>query len=224
MTVPDGVRAGDEFLLEYEGTQLSVICPQGCRSGDSINLQVDLPETSESSSVVVVIPDGCYAGDTFTVEHGGASFDVIVPDGCGPGMELTVEAPAPAGMVVTKEMYDEAFKKASRMGTKPDEDMLRWCLNTYCEHNGDIASIFAAMGDNPAEALKKPTYCDTPEVRGRRPNSWHYIRAAVPPFGEAHCVSPRPHDARRNSPLITCSAISRFAPSDPQPSMQCTAH
>jgi hypothetical protein len=191
--VPDGVYEGMEFTLEYEGTALSVVCPAGCGPGDEINLQIDVPPGGGAApqSVQVVVPDGCYAGSVFTVEFDGTSFDITVPDGCGPGMEITVDVPnsAPQGLVVTDEMIDEAHLKASRMGNKPDADVLRWALNTYwcaaaptrrtrlvrlpshrrssassprSQHNGDIEATFAAMGDDPAEALNKPTYCDTP--------------------------------------------------------------
>ena len=40
VNVPDGVYAGNEFVLEYEGQQLSVVCPEGCGPGDEINLEV----------------------------------------------------------------------------------------------------------------------------------------------------------------------------------------
>ena len=176
VTVPDGVYEGDEFNLEYEGTTLSVICPPGCQAGDAINLQIDLPPPEENGAVTVVVPDGCFPGSEFTVEFDGQAFNVAVPDGCEPGMEITVEVPrsrsstrvsrvsvAAEGMMVTEEMYEEAVKKASRMGNKPDPDILRWALNTYCANNGNIEGTFAAMGDDPAEALAKPTYCDTPE-------------------------------------------------------------
>jgi len=166
VTVPDGVYPGDEFTLTYEGTELSVTCPDGCGPGDAINLQIDAPP-SGMQQVNVVVPPGCYPGSEFTVEFNGTSFNIVVPDGLRPGMDMTVEVPAAGdsggGMVVTDEMFDEAVKKASRMGNKPDHDILRWCLNTYCQHNGDIPAIFEAMGDDPAEALAKPKYCDTPE-------------------------------------------------------------
>ena len=170
VTVPDGVYAGQEFTLEYEGTQLSVICPDGCGPGDAINLSINLPPGGAAArSVNVVVPDGCFPGMEFTVEFEGTAFNIAVPDGVGPGMELTVEVPAaeapPAAMEVTDEMVDEAFRRAkSRMVSgKPDVDILRWCLVLYCQNSGDMPAIFAAMGDDPAEALNKPTYCDTPE-------------------------------------------------------------
>ena len=40
VAVPDGVYAGQEFLMEYEGQQLSVTCPDGCGPGSSIDLEV----------------------------------------------------------------------------------------------------------------------------------------------------------------------------------------
>ena len=170
VTVPDGCYAGDEFTLEYEGTQLSVVCPDGCGPGDAINLSIDMPPGGAAArSVNVVVPDGCFSGMEFTVEFEGTAFNIAVPDGVGPGMELTVEVPAaeapPATVEVTEEMVDEAFRKAkSRMVSgAPDTDILRWCLVLYCQNNGDMRAVFAAMGDDPAEALNKPTYCDTPE-------------------------------------------------------------
>eukprot|EP00322_Chrysochromulina_rotalis_P007648 CAMPEP_0115858708 /NCGR_PEP_ID=MMETSP0287-20121206/16238_1 /TAXON_ID=412157 /ORGANISM="Chrysochromulina rotalis, Strain UIO044" /LENGTH=277 /DNA_ID=CAMNT_0003312983 /DNA_START=98 /DNA_END=931 /DNA_ORIENTATION=+ len=163
VTVPDGVYEGDEFTLEYEGTMLTVVCPNDCGPGDAINLQIDVP-AKQQNTVLIIIPDGCYPGDEFTVDFDGKSFSIGVPDGCEPGMEISVEVPSDdSGMVVTDAMFEEAFKKASRMGNKPDVDILRWCLNTYCEHGGDIRATFQAMGDDPGEALMKPTYCDTPE-------------------------------------------------------------
>ena len=33
VNVPDGVFEGQEFLLEYEGQQLTVCCPDGCGPG-----------------------------------------------------------------------------------------------------------------------------------------------------------------------------------------------
>ena len=166
VTVPDGVYEGHEFTMEYKGQSLTVVCPDGCGPGDDINLTIDLPGGAAAKSVIVVVPDGCYPGDEFTVDFDGTSFNIAVPDGVGPGQEITVEVPSqsePAGIVVTDAMFNEAFKKASRMGSKPDADLLRWALNAYCESNGDIEATFSKLGDNPAEALKKPTFCDTPE-------------------------------------------------------------
>ena len=163
------------FTLEYEGTQLTVVCPDGCGPGSEINLHIDVPPGGGAApkSVNVVVPDGCYAGDEFTVEFDGTSFNIVVPDGVGPGQEITVEVPSSTGaggIPVTDAMFDEALQKASRMGNKPDHDILRWALNAYCENGGDIEAAFKALGDNPAEALKKPTFCDTPANFGK--NVW----------------------------------------------------
>jgi len=100
VTVPDGIFAGDEFLLEFDGQQLSVVCPDGCQGGDAINLQIpvnDAPAEGAAdgapNQVQVVVPEGCYPGDEFTVEFDGQSFNIGVPDGCGPGSELMVDVP-----------------------------------------------------------------------------------------------------------------------------------
>ena len=100
VTVPEGIFAGDEFLLEFDGQQLSVVCPDGCQGGDAINLQIpvnDAPAEGAAdgapNQVQVVVPEGCYPGDEFTVEFDGQSFNIGVPDGCGPGSELMVDVP-----------------------------------------------------------------------------------------------------------------------------------
>ena len=91
VTVPDGVYGGDEFTLEYEGTELSVMCPEGCGPGDAINLAIDVP--ASDSSVEVVVPDGCYPGMDFTVQIGDRSFNIAVPDGCEPGQAIVIQVP-----------------------------------------------------------------------------------------------------------------------------------
>ena len=95
--VPDGIAEGEEFLLEFQGLQLSVACPPGCGPGDAINIEIDVPEDSTASApqqVEVVVPDGCYPGMEFTVEFDGRQFNIGVPDGCEPGTPIMVEVPA----------------------------------------------------------------------------------------------------------------------------------
>lgn len=66
VSVPDGVYEGQEFVLEYEGQQLSVVCPDGCGPGSEINLEIPTPAAEGASAggsqqVEVVVPDGWYA-------------------------------------------------------------------------------------------------------------------------------------------------------------------
>ena len=65
VNVPDGIFAGEEFLLEYEGQQLTVTCPDGCGPGSEINLEIPIPEGGAGPSeggppqmVEISIPDG----------------------------------------------------------------------------------------------------------------------------------------------------------------------
>ena len=97
VTVPDDVYAGDAFIIEYEGLQLSVVCPDGCWPGDAINLAVPVQSEDCVSQVTVVVPDDCWPGDEFAVEFNGRTFNIGVPEGCGPGDELTVDAPEVEG-------------------------------------------------------------------------------------------------------------------------------
>ena len=100
VNVPDGVYAGNEFVLEYEGQQLSVVCPEGCGPGDEINLEIPAAsggagsgDAPPPSTVEVTIPDGCFPGMEFTVDFNGRTFNIAVPDGCEPGQPLQVEVP-----------------------------------------------------------------------------------------------------------------------------------
>jgi FKBP-type peptidyl-prolyl cis-trans isomerase len=52
--VPDGIHGGDAFMHEYEGTQLSVVCPAGCRAGDVISLTV---RPGAAAAVALPSPD-----------------------------------------------------------------------------------------------------------------------------------------------------------------------
>ena len=108
VTVPDGIYEGQEFLLEYEGQQLAVICPDGCAGGDDIDLEVPIATGGAAAPnlVDVAVPEGCFAGSEFTVTFGDQEFNITVPDGVNPGEMMTVEVPAPA----LASTCDERFK------------------------------------------------------------------------------------------------------------------
>ncbi len=118
VTVPEGVYGGDEFTLEYEGTELSVVCPGGCQPGDEINLSIELPPAAASGSVEVVVPDGCYPGMEFTVDFDGQEFNIAVPDGCEPGQAIVVQVPGAADGASDDERtqggQDELHKELER--------------------------------------------------------------------------------------------------------------
>ena len=48
VTVPDGVYENQEFVIEYEGQQLTVCCPEGCGPGVDINLEVPVATGGEA--------------------------------------------------------------------------------------------------------------------------------------------------------------------------------
>jgi len=101
VTVPDGVYEGQEFIIEYEGQQLAVCCPDGCGPGSDIDLEVPAApggggnaSGAAPSLVDVEIPAGCYPGTEFTVSFDGREFNIVVPDGLNPGEMLSVEVPS----------------------------------------------------------------------------------------------------------------------------------
>jgi hypothetical protein len=97
VTVPDGVYAGNEFMLEFDGQQLTVTCPDGCGPGDAINLEVPAGDGGGGDGapqmVEITVPEGCFAGMEFTVEFEGRQFNITTPDGCGPGDAIQIEVP-----------------------------------------------------------------------------------------------------------------------------------
>ena len=93
VNVPDGVYEFEEFIMEWEGQSLSVVCPAGCGPGSEINLEVPTTSGAPPAQVEVVVPDGCYPGTEFTVEFDGQTFNVGVPEGVRPGMALLVDVP-----------------------------------------------------------------------------------------------------------------------------------
>ena len=99
VNVPDGVYAGDEFMLEFEGQQLSVTCPDGCQPGDAINLEIPAGDGGAAApqQVEITVPDGCFPGMEFTVDFEGRQFNIAVPDGVGPGEAILVEVPPDDG-------------------------------------------------------------------------------------------------------------------------------
>jgi len=164
VTVPDGIFAGDEFVIEFDGQQLSVVCPDGCQGGDAINLTVPASggdtggDEGAPPSVTVSVPEGCYPGDEFTVEFDGRSFNVGVPDGCGPGTELTVEvppaesAPAPAPAPAGRDRPSSSSQRDMnippyRGGQRPGEKK---------KNSSDWAPSSSLFSMGPAEGFGNP--------------------------------------------------------------------
>ena len=42
VVVPDGVFAGEEFLVEFDGQQFNIAVPEGCGPGDPIQVEVPI--------------------------------------------------------------------------------------------------------------------------------------------------------------------------------------
>ena len=95
MTVPDGLKSGEEFAVSFNGTEYTTEVPGGVQGGEDIDVELPAaPKSNKSQSVVVTVPGGVGSGMPFTVEFNGQEFDVILPEGLGVGDELEVELPA----------------------------------------------------------------------------------------------------------------------------------
>ena len=95
VTVPDGLKSGEEFTVSFNGTDYTTEVPGGVQGGEDIDVELPAaPKSNKSQSVVVTVPGGVGSGMPFTVEFNGQEFDVILPEGLGVGDELEVELPA----------------------------------------------------------------------------------------------------------------------------------
>ena len=187
VTVPDGVYEGEEFTLEYEGSQLTVVCPDGCGPGDAVNLQIDLPPASEEGmqQLNIVIPDGCYPGDEFTVDFEGRMFNIAVPDGCEPGVELTVDVP-PA-----EETHAPSHDKYRDVEIPPYREKGSHSKAGSSQRNSDWAPSTSLFSMGPPEGFGNPAgnfhvgqvcLCLVSEVNGSIPRCWRPdLYPALPP-------------------------------------------
>jgi hypothetical protein len=101
LTVPDGIREGEEFLVEFASQSLYVACPAGCGPGDLIAVEIDVPTDDEGGAaqqleaVEVVVPDGVYPGMEFTIDLAdGRQINIVCPPECEPGVPIVVDVPA----------------------------------------------------------------------------------------------------------------------------------
>ena len=90
--VPDGLNAGDEFVVAAHGQEFSVAVPDGVNGGMEIELELPVPTTTERC--VVTVPAGIKPGEAFTIgTTWGSTFEIVAPG--PPGMEIEVELPLP---------------------------------------------------------------------------------------------------------------------------------
>eukprot|EP00931_Biecheleriopsis_adriatica_P098451 TRINITY_DN7240_c0_g1_i2.p1 TRINITY_DN7240_c0_g1~~TRINITY_DN7240_c0_g1_i2.p1 ORF type:complete len:2333 (+),score=612.73 TRINITY_DN7240_c0_g1_i2:51-7049(+) len=100
ITVPEGCKVGDTFMVEVRGKKLEARVPPGCGPGSVLTLGLDREsgsisiiksETGSMSGVEVIVPEGCEVGDDFKFEVGGKDFEGKVPPGSSAGSVLHVD-------------------------------------------------------------------------------------------------------------------------------------
>lgn len=180
VTVPDGIVAGDDFLLQFEGLELSVTCPSGCSAGDAIQIEVDVAESAnaqqqQQEQLEVTVPDGCFPGSTFSVEFGNSTFDVTVPEGCEPGSAIVIEVPAANGLPDDAESeqrteQEEKDAELARRMQQPDGE--QWACHVCTLLNDAHARMCAVCEtDRPGTAGRSGgsgAAADDPEERARQ--------------------------------------------------------
>ena len=175
--VPDGIIGGDDFLLEFQGLQLSVTCPPGCGPGDAIQIEVDVPATADAlEQVEVTVPAGCFPGMEFSVDFGGTTFEVMVPDGCEPGSEILVNVPnaVPERAADAEESAAEERRTAqvdkdaelARQMQQPEADDAQWACHV-CTLLNDASLTCCAVCETDRPGVARGG-ADDPVERARQ--------------------------------------------------------
>mmetsp|Transcript_13078 Transcript_13078/g.33534 ORF Transcript_13078/g.33534 Transcript_13078/m.33534 type:complete len:205 (+) Transcript_13078:51-665(+) len=118
VNVPADVRPGDEFLITFNGQEVYVTCPQGCKSGDPISFEIDVCGIDEP--VEVTIPEGCYPGMKFSVTFEGDIFEIDVPEGSEPGSTVLVVLPARQVEDELQSIHDVSSESACKPSLSSD--------------------------------------------------------------------------------------------------------
>ena len=59
VTVPDGLKSGEEFTVSFNGTEYTTEVPGGVQGGEDIDVELPAaPKSNKSQSVVVTVPGG----------------------------------------------------------------------------------------------------------------------------------------------------------------------
>jgi len=110
VVVPDGLEAGDEFVVCADGHEFAVTVPEGVAG--NVAIEVDVPVSDSeigdyasdlkgapvggnvAERVEITVPDGVLAGEPFNVESPwGGLFEVVAPAGVVAGDTLEIELP-----------------------------------------------------------------------------------------------------------------------------------
>jgi len=101
--IPEGVYPGQLFTVFENGAQLMVTCPPNTVPGQTVMIEVVLPENSstpipnqqapDDSTFEVVIPDGVFPGQSFQVFAGGQQLTVECPMNAQPNQVLRIQVP-----------------------------------------------------------------------------------------------------------------------------------
>jgi len=108
VTIPEGIRGGQQFPVTIQGQQLMVTCPQNARPGMSVRIvPPPPPETSDSPQpprtpppkdestqlFEVEVPPGVTAGQPFALLAGGVRVLVTCPSNAVPGQKIRFKLP-----------------------------------------------------------------------------------------------------------------------------------
>jgi len=131
VTVPRGVRSGQQFYVTVNGEQLEVTCPAGAREGERIRINVPVPtfppiqmlhapsrrvsdlstslrssQGSVESQYRVTVPTGVSGGQRFAVTINGEQIMVTCPPTAFAGEQILVKVPQASSLDQISESDD----------------------------------------------------------------------------------------------------------------------
>lgn len=116
VTVPAGIRPGQEFPVIANGQQLMVRCPPGIRPGERI--VVSAPRSSQGTQAyMATVPHGVRSGEQFPVLVNNQQLMVTCPPGVRPGMQVRIMVPTSRRGVNSHTTSTQSSANSSSGGT-----------------------------------------------------------------------------------------------------------
>jgi len=91
VTIPEGIRGGQQFTVTIQGQQVIVTCPTNARPGSQVRIVVPPPE--ETQLFEVEVPPGVQPGASFALLAAGVRVLVTCPTNAEPGQRIRFKLP-----------------------------------------------------------------------------------------------------------------------------------
>jgi hypothetical protein len=124
VTIPEGIRGGQQFPVTIQGQQLMITCPTNATPGTPVrivpppppddgpkgayNKSMSKDDDEETQLFEVLVPDGVQPGASFALLAAGVRVLVTCPPNAGPGQRIRFKLPK--ALTVKREPRSEAVQ------------------------------------------------------------------------------------------------------------------